>query len=74
MGNHIFPGNRKYYVNRIKKMISFELGKEIEKDARNQTKKNIFLWKMLLCGWNVFIGRLTYLLSIRNLSQGSSKY
>ena len=55
-------------------MISFELGKEIEKDARNQTKKNIFLWKMLLCGWNVFIGRLTYLLSIRNLSQGSSKY
>ena len=41
MGNHIFPGNRKCYVNRIKKMVSFELGKEIEKGARDQTKKHL---------------------------------
>ena len=66
MGNHIFPGNRKCYVNRIRKMVSFELSKEIEKGARDQTK-NIFLQKVLLSRRNVFIVRLTYLLSIRDL-------
>ena len=66
MGNHIFPGNRKYYVNRIREMVSFELCKEIEKGARDQTK-NIFLQKVLLSRRNVFFVRLTYLLSIRDL-------
>ena len=47
-------------------MVSFELGKEIEKGARDQTK-NIFLQKVLLSRRNVFFVRLTYLLSIRDL-------
>ena len=46
MGNHIFPGNRKYYVNRIREMVSFELGKEIEKGSCDQTKN---MYCMYVC-------------------------